>query len=118
MADQEDAVDFSALSLEELYEQMGDDLYDGLADEVAEAVNEALGRGRDAYEVMTEGLVAGMDVVGADFRDGIIFVPEVLMAAKAMKGDRRKCLDVGANDYLSKPIDMDKLLSLLRVWLY
>ena len=81
----ENEIDFSALPLEELYEQMGDDLYDGLEEEVVEAVNEALGRGRDAYEVMTEGLVAGMDVVGEDFRDGILFVPEVLMAAKAMK---------------------------------
>jgi corrinoid protein of di/trimethylamine methyltransferase len=80
-----DAIDFSALSLDELYEQMGDDLYDGLADEVVEAVNESLRRGREAYEVMTEGLVAGMDIVGEDFRDGILFVPEVLMAAKAMK---------------------------------
>jgi corrinoid protein of di/trimethylamine methyltransferase len=79
-------IDFSALNLEELYEQMGDDLYDGLEDEVVAAVNEALGRGRDAYEVLTEGLVAGMDIVGIDFRDGILFVPEVLMAAKAMKG--------------------------------
>jgi methylmalonyl-CoA mutase cobalamin-binding domain/chain len=82
----DDAIDFSALSLDELYEQMGDDLYDGLEDEVVEAVNEALARGRDAYEVLTEGLVAGMDIVGQDFRDGILFVPEVLMAAKAMKG--------------------------------
>jgi corrinoid protein of di/trimethylamine methyltransferase len=81
----DDAIDFSALSLDELYEQMGDDLYDGLADEVVEAVNEALRRGREAYEVMTESLVAGMDIVGEDFRDGILFVPEVLMAAKAMK---------------------------------
>ncbi|MEJ2555331.1 MAG: corrinoid protein [Anaerolineae bacterium] len=81
----DDAIDFSALSLDELYEQMGDDLYDGLADEVVEAVNEALRRGREAYEVMAEGLVAGMDIVGEDFRDGILFVPEVLMAAKAMK---------------------------------
>ncbi len=80
-----DTVDFSALSLDELYEQMGDDLYDGLEDEVVEAVNEALRRGRDAYEVMTDGLVAGMDIVGDDFRDGILFVPEVLMAANAMK---------------------------------
>jgi corrinoid protein of di/trimethylamine methyltransferase len=80
-----DVIDFGSLSLEELYDQMGEDLYDGLADEVAEAVNEALRRGREAYEVMTEGLVAGMDIVGEDFRDGILFVPEVLMAAKAMK---------------------------------
>ena len=80
-----ESVDFGALSLEELYEQMGDDLYDGLAAEVVEAVNEALRRGRGAYEVMTKGLVAGMDIVGEDFREGILFVPEVLMAAKAMK---------------------------------
>ncbi len=78
-------IDFSALSLDELYEQMGDDLYDGLEDEVVAAVNEALSRGREAYEVLTGGLVPGMDVVGEDFRDGILFVPEVLMAAKAMK---------------------------------
>jgi corrinoid protein of di/trimethylamine methyltransferase len=81
----DDTLDFSALSLEDLYEQMGDDLYDGLEEEVVAAVNEALSRGRDAYEVLTEGLVAGMDIVGNDFRDGILFVPEVLMAAKAMK---------------------------------
>jgi corrinoid protein of di/trimethylamine methyltransferase len=81
----DDTIDLSALSLDELYEQMGDDLYDGLEDEVVAAVNEALGRGREAYEVLTGGLVPGMDVVGEDFRDGILFVPEVLMAAKAMK---------------------------------
>jgi corrinoid protein of di/trimethylamine methyltransferase len=81
----DEMIDFSALSMEELYEQMGDDLYDGLEDEVVAAVNEALHRGRDAYEVLTGGLVAGMDIVGQDFRDGILFVPEVLMAAKAMK---------------------------------
>jgi len=81
----DETIDFSALSLEDLYEQMGEDLYDGLEDEVVEAVNEALRRGRDAYEVLTEGLVPGMDIVGNDFRDGILFVPEVLMAAKAMK---------------------------------
>jgi methylmalonyl-CoA mutase cobalamin-binding domain/chain len=64
---------------------MGEDLYDGYADEVVEEVHEALGRGEPPYEVLTQGLVAGMDIVGADFRDGILFVPEVLMAAKAMK---------------------------------
>ncbi|MDQ3451379.1 MAG: corrinoid protein [Actinomycetota bacterium] len=65
---------------------MQDDLYDGRRNEVSEEVNEALGRGMAPYQVLTEGLVAGMDVVGVDFRDGILFVPEVLMAAKAMKG--------------------------------
>lgn len=73
------------LSQEDLLDNMMDDLYDGLLDEVVEAVNECLRRGMSAYDIMTTGLVAGMDVVGDDFRDGILFVPEVLMAAKAMK---------------------------------
>ncbi|MBX3066129.1 MAG: corrinoid protein [Anaerolineae bacterium] len=80
-----DEIDLQALSLPDLFQQMGYDLYDGLAEEVETEVHEALRRGITAYEVMTDGLVAGMDVVGADFRDGILFVPEVLMAAKAMK---------------------------------
>lgn len=84
MSDEEEII-LSELDLEELYELMGEDLYDGLADEVVEEVEEALGRGMTPYNVLTEGLVAGMDIVGVDFRDGILFVPEVLMAAKAMK---------------------------------
>jgi 5-methyltetrahydrofolate--homocysteine methyltransferase len=83
VADEE--LDLSELSLEELYQQMGDDLYDGYKEEVVEGVEEALSRGRPPYEVLTDGLVAGMDIVGVDFRDGILFVPEVLMAANAMK---------------------------------
>ena len=80
-----DELDLTELSLEELYEQMGDDLYDGYQEEVVEAVEEALGRDIAPYDVLTDGLVAGMDIVGIDFRDGILFVPEVLMAANAMK---------------------------------
>jgi 5-methyltetrahydrofolate--homocysteine methyltransferase len=80
-----DELDLTTLSLEELYEQMGDDLYDGLKEEVVEGVEEALRRGIAPYQVLTEGLVAGMQIVGDDFRDGILFVPEVLMAANAMK---------------------------------
>jgi 5-methyltetrahydrofolate--homocysteine methyltransferase len=64
---------------------MMDDLYDGYADEVVEEVEECLSRGMVPYDVLTKGLVAGMDIVGVDFRDGILFVPEVLMSAKAMK---------------------------------
>ena len=79
-------VDITELDTTELFELMQDDLYDGRRNEVSEEVNEALGRGMAPYQVLTEGLVAGMDVVGVDFRDGILFVPEVLMAAKAMKG--------------------------------
>jgi corrinoid protein of di/trimethylamine methyltransferase len=78
-------VNLSELSDDELYLQMGDDLYDGLADEVVEAVEIFLDRGKPPYEIMIQGLVAGMHIVGEDFRDGILFVPEVLMAAKAMK---------------------------------
>ena len=74
------------MSTEDILDKMMDDLYDGLKDEVEEAVNELLSRDMKPYEVMTEGLVAGMDIVGEDFRDGILFVPEVLMSAKAMKG--------------------------------
>ena len=78
-------MDFSDLSDEDLWLQMQDDLYDGLKEEVVEEVNEALGRGYSATDVLAKGLVAGMDIVGVDFRDGILFVPEVLMAANAMK---------------------------------
>ena len=69
-----------------LVEQMHADLYDGLRDEVVEGVNILLGRGWTPYKVLTVALVEGMRIVGIDFRDGILFVPEVLMAANAMKG--------------------------------
>jgi 5-methyltetrahydrofolate--homocysteine methyltransferase len=80
-----DEINIKEMPTDELLELMGEDLYDGYADEVVEEVNEALARKMTPYEVLTNGLVAGMDVVGADFRDGILFVPEVLMAAKSMK---------------------------------
>jgi len=78
-------MDFTDLSDDDLWLQMQDDLYDGLKDEVVAETNEALARGYSATEVLARGLVAGMDIVGVDFRDGILFVPEVLMAANAMK---------------------------------
>ena len=78
-------LDLSKLETPELMDQMKDDLYDGLADEVVQGVKELLKRGMTPYDVLTKVLVAGMDIVGADFRDGVLFVPEVLMAAKAMK---------------------------------
>ena len=84
MSDEE--IDLQTMSDDEIYELMKEDLYDGYAEEVVEEVNVMLGRGHEPYTVLTSGLVAGMDIVGADFRDGILFVPEVLMAAKAMKG--------------------------------
>jgi 5-methyltetrahydrofolate--homocysteine methyltransferase len=75
----------SELSNEELIEQMHDDLYDGMAEEIAEGTQILLDRGWEATRVLEEALVAGMTIVGIDFRDGILFVPEVLMAANAMK---------------------------------
>jgi 5-methyltetrahydrofolate--homocysteine methyltransferase len=78
-------IDITKMETPEILELMQDDLYDGLAEEVVNSVNELLRRGMGPYDVLTKGLVAGMDVVGVDFRDGILFVPEVLMAAKAMK---------------------------------
>lgn len=78
-------IDITQLEIPEILELIQDDLYDGLADEVVASVRELLRRGLTPYDVLTKGLVAGMDIVGADFRDGILFVPEVLMAAKAMK---------------------------------
>jgi 5-methyltetrahydrofolate--homocysteine methyltransferase len=80
-----EAVDLTQLELPDLLQQIQDDLYDGIADQVVAGTRELLRRGLSPYEALTRGLVAGMDVVGVDFRDGILFVPEVLMAAKAMK---------------------------------
>jgi 5-methyltetrahydrofolate--homocysteine methyltransferase len=73
------------LSDSELVEQMFDDVYDGLADEIAEGTNILLARGWEAKKVLDDALVGGMNIVGIDFRDGILFVPEVLLAANAMK---------------------------------
>ena len=70
---------------DELVEQMHDDLYDGLAEEVAEGTQILLDRGWSATKVLEEALVGGMTIVGVDFRDGILFVPEVLMSASSMK---------------------------------
>ena len=83
---EEDDLDLNSLDDEELSQQMHDDLYDGLKEEIEEAVHILLGRGWTPYRVLTEALVEGMRIVGIDFRDGILFVPEVLLAANAMKG--------------------------------
>ncbi|HZP90774.1 MAG TPA: B12-binding domain-containing protein [Actinomycetota bacterium] len=73
------------LADEDLVKQMHDDLYDGLADEIVEGTRILLDRGWTAERVLNEALVEGMRIVGIDFRDGILFVPEVLLAANAMK---------------------------------
>ncbi len=82
----EDEIILDELNDEELTLQMHDDLYDGMKDEIEEGVHILLKRGWEPYRVLTEALVAGMTIVGHDFRDGILFVPEVLLAANAMKG--------------------------------
>jgi 5-methyltetrahydrofolate--homocysteine methyltransferase len=83
MADEE--LDLKTLPDEELVAQMHDDLYDGLADEIVEGTTILLERDWSAEKVLNDALVEGMRIVGIDFRDGILFVPEVLLAANAMK---------------------------------
>ncbi len=85
MMTEEDDLDLRSLDDEELTQQIRDDLYDGLKEEIEEAVHILLERGWTPYKVLTEALVEGMRIVGIDFRDGILFVPEVLLAANAMK---------------------------------
>ena len=82
----EEDIILADLSDDELVEQMHDDLYDGLKEEIEEGTDILLSRGWSAEKVLNEALVAGMTIVGIDFRDGILFVPEVLLAANAMKG--------------------------------
>lgn len=83
--DNEEEIILSELPDEELIEQMHDDIYDGLAEEVAEGTQILLDRDWSATKVLEEALVGGMAIVGVDFRDGILFVPEVLMSANSMK---------------------------------
>ena len=85
MSDEDDII-LAELPDEELVLQMHDDLYDGLKEEIMEGTDILLARGWSAERVLGEALVDGMTIVGIDFRDGILFVPEVLLAANAMKG--------------------------------
>jgi 5-methyltetrahydrofolate--homocysteine methyltransferase len=86
MSEASEELDLRSLDDDELVKQMQDDLYDGLKAEVEEGVRILLERGWEPYRILTEALVGGMTIVGVDFRDGILFVPEVLLAANAMKG--------------------------------
>ncbi len=81
----EDLFDTLAPELQEHYQFMQDDVYDGLTDKVLAATQRALGWGQSPANILAHGLVAGMDIVGQDFGAGILFVPEVLRAANAMK---------------------------------
>ncbi len=86
MTDEYEEIDLATLSDDELVEQMHNDLYDGMKEEVVVGTRILLERGFSASKVLDDALVAGMKIVGVDFRDGILFVPEVLLAANAMKG--------------------------------
>src|SRR6266540_2603716 len=85
MPEEQEEIVLSELPDEELVKQMHDDLYDGLADEIVEGTTLLLDRGWAPNDVLNQALVEGMRIVGIDFRDGILFVPEVLLAANAMK---------------------------------
>jgi len=80
-----DEIDLNALGDDDLVQQMHDDLYDGLKEEIEQGVRILLSRRWTPYDVLTKALVEGMRIVGEDFRDGILFVPEVLLSANAMK---------------------------------
>ena len=67
------------------YALMNQYLYEGKAKEVEQMTKDALAEGRHFSEVLSEGLIAGMSVVGEDFKHNILYVPEVLIAARAMK---------------------------------
>lgn len=67
------------------YALMNQRLYEGKAPEVAQMTEAALAEGRSPQEVLSEGLIAGMSVVGEDFKHNVLYVPEVLIAARAMK---------------------------------
>jgi 5-methyltetrahydrofolate--homocysteine methyltransferase len=86
MSDEEDDIVLAELSDDDLVLQMHDDLYDGLTEEIEQGTHILLDRGWSAEDVLGKALVDGMTIVGIDFRDGILFVPEVLLAANAMKG--------------------------------
>ena len=85
VTNEEPEVVLADLPDDELVKQMHDDMYDGLGEEIEEGTHILLSRGWDANRVLNDALVEGMRVVGIDFRDGILFVPEVLLAANAMK---------------------------------
>ncbi len=90
MAGDADEIDLASLSDDDLVAQMHDDLYDGLADEIAEGTNLLLGRGWSADDTLNRALVEGMRIVGIDFRDGILFVPEVLLADQRQARDQER----------------------------
>lgn len=103
MSDEEDII-LKDLNDDDLVAQMQDDLYDGLKDEVFEGTQILLDRGWDANMILNDALVEGMRIVGIDFRDGILFVPEVLQCADAMKSGMGLLRPILANSEVNTSI--------------
>lgn len=104
MSDQDEDIILEDLDDNELVAQMQDDLYDGMIPEVTEGTQILLKRGWDANMVLNDALVEGMRVVGEDFRDGILFVPEVLQSANAMKGGMGLLRPILANSAVNSSV--------------
>ena len=104
MSDQDEDIILEDLDDNELVAQMQDDLYDGLIPEVTEGTQILLKRGWDANMVLNDALVEGMRIVGIDFRDGILFVPEVLQSANAMKGGMNLLRPILANSAVNSSV--------------
>ena len=104
MSDQDEDIILKDLDDNELVAQMQDDLYDGLIPEVTEGTQILLDRGWDANMVLNDALVEGMRIVGIDFRDGILFVPEVLQSANAMKGGMGLLRPILANSAVNSSV--------------
>lgn len=104
MSDQDEDIILEDLDDNDLVAQMQDDLYDGLIPEVTEATQILLKRGWDANMVLNDALVEGMRIVGVDFRDGILFVPEVLQSANAMKGGMGLLRPILANSAVNSSV--------------
>jgi CheY-like chemotaxis protein len=83
---------------------------------------ESLGASPDTDIVLMDVMMPGMDgyetMRAIRRQDAFKELPIIALTAKAMKGDREKCIEAGASDYIPKPVDVEQLLSLLRVWLY
>ena len=96
-------IDLALLSDEDLTAQMHDDLYDGMKEEIAEGTTILLDRGWGPDRVLNDALVEGMRIVGIDFRDGILFVPEVLLRRKRDEGGHGYPASAAGRDGRSNP---------------
>src|SRR5919206_3892319 len=87
------------------YALMNQHLYEGNAKQVEQMTKDALADGRPVQEILNDGLIAGMSVVGEDFKHNILYVPEVLIAARAMKAGMQVLKPLlSAKDSNTKPV--------------